>query len=109
VDLTTDGVEVVPHQRVDVEALTEQLIPIRDALLALFQGRSGRSPVALQRLEIGLAVTPDGRVAFTTGKATPSLTLTFDRRARESVPTAKARAKRPAARAVAAPEVVQVD
>lgn len=94
-DLTTDGVEVVPHQRVDVEGLSEQLTPIRDALLELFEGGPKKGRVSLQRLEVGLAVTRDGRIAFATGNATPSLTLTFERRPSPSG-TRTTKAKSPA-------------
>jgi len=104
-DLTTDGVEVVPHQRVDVEALGEQLTPIRDALLELFEGGPKEGRVSLQRLEVGLAVTRDGRIAFATGNATPSLTLTFERRSSSS----GTRATKARPRAAPKSDVVNVD
>lgn len=105
VDLTTDGVEVVPHRGVDLETLSAQLVPVRDALLELFKGGPTNSRVALQRLEVGLSVTRDGRVAFATGNATPSLTLTFERRT--PAPSTRSTKARPAEPAV--PAMVQVD
>jgi hypothetical protein len=80
VELTTHGAETVPHAGVDLGTLREQLVPVRDALLELFEAGGGKRHVALQRLEVGLSVTRDGRVAFATGNATASLTLTFERR-----------------------------
>lgn len=80
VELTAQGAETVPHAGVDLEHLSEQLVPLRDALLELLEGASSKRTVALQRLEVGLSVTRDGRVAFATGNATASLTFTFERR-----------------------------
>jgi len=105
VDLTTQGVEVVTQRGVDLDSLSEQLIPIRDAFLALIEGGSPASRVALQRLEIGLSVTRDGRVAFATGNATPTLTLTFERR----LPPSSTRSTKSRAAEPAKPNVVKVD
>jgi hypothetical protein len=80
VDMTTRGVEVVPHRGVNLATLGAELVPIRDALLELFGNGSAKSRVALQRLEVGLSITPEGRLAFTTGSVTASVTLTFERR-----------------------------
>lgn len=105
VDLTTGGVEVVTQRGVDLDALGEQLGPLRDAFLALFGGGPPGSRIVLQRLEVGLSVTRDGRIAFATGKATPTLTLTFERRPpTSSTGPTKARAAGPAK-----PGVVTVD
>lgn len=95
VELTTHGAETVPHAGVDLDTLREQLVPVRDALLELFEGASPKRTVALQRLEVGLSVTRDGRVAFATGNATASFTLTFERRQ----PAAATRTTRPKAAA----------
>jgi hypothetical protein len=81
VDVTADGIHLVPHQRVDVKRLVSELIPVRDALFELFESRPAKTPVVLQRLEIGLSITPDGRIAFATGGVTRSFTMTFERRA----------------------------
>jgi hypothetical protein len=99
VELTAQGAETVPHAGVDLEHLSEQLVPLRDALLDLFEGSRPRRTVALQRVEVGLSVTRDGRVAFATGNATAALTLTFERRqravgAKTSKPKAAATAER---------------
>lgn len=80
VELTTHGAETVPHAGVDLDTLREQLVPVRDALLELFEGGTRKRGVVLQRLEVGLSVTKDGRVAFATGNATAAFTLTFERR-----------------------------
>jgi hypothetical protein len=105
VDLTTDGVEVVTQRGVDLDTLHEQLEPLRDAFLALFAGASPRSRIALQRLEVGLAITRDGRVAFATGSATPTLRLTFERRPT----TPGTRPTKPKAARPAEPDVVTLD
>lgn len=93
VELTAQGAETVPHAGVDLEHLSEQLVPLRDAMLELLDGARAKRTVALQRLEVGLSVTRDGRVAFATGSATASLTLTFERRQ----PAATARGSKPKA------------
>ena len=110
VELTTHGAETVPHAGVDLDTLRQQLVPVRDAMLDLFEGGTSKRGVALQRLEVGLSVTKDGRVAFATGNATASFTLTFERRqpaprtprskatqsdASDERPRAAARASRP--------------
>jgi len=104
VELTTQGMEIVPHRGVDLDSLSAQLAPVRDALLELFKGASTKGRGGLQRIEVGLSVTRDGRIAFITGNATPSLTLTFERR-----PPAPSRST--AARVVAAaePDMVTID
>ncbi len=80
VDLTPSGVEVISQRGVDPGRLSAQLAPIRDALLEVFEEAPAKGRVALQRLEVGLSVTRDGIVAFATGNATASITLTFERR-----------------------------
>lgn len=79
VTLTTDE-ELVNRRVVDVEALGEQLVPIRDVFLKLFTGTSSRGRGELHRLELGLTLTTDGNIAFATGSTKPSLTLTLERR-----------------------------
>jgi len=69
-------------QVVDVERLSEQLIPIRDAFLKLFEGVQAKSRGEPHRLELGLTVTQYGDIAFATGDAQPSLTLTLQSRQR---------------------------
>lgn len=104
VELTTQGVETVPHAGVDLENLSAQLVPVRDALIELFEDGRARRSVALQRLEVGLSVTRDGRVAFATGNATASLTLTFERRQ----PVPKARSAKPKQSEPAPPDLVKL-
>lgn len=101
VELTAQGAETVPHAGVDLEHLSEQLVPLRDAMLELLDGARAKRTVALQRLEVGLSVTRDGRVAFATGNATASLTLTFERRQ----PAATARTSKPKAAAARKPRI----
>jgi hypothetical protein len=74
--------QVVDQTAVNVETLTDQLIPIRDVLLKLFQGASAKTRGELHRVEIGLALTAGGNIAFATGTTTPSLTLTLESRPR---------------------------
>lgn len=102
VELTAQGAETVPHAGVDLEHLSEQLVPLRDAMLELLDGAGAKRTVALQRLEVGLSVTRDGRVAFATGNATASLTLTFERRQ----PAATARTSKPKPAAARKPKAV---
>lgn len=83
VTVATERLEVT-HRAVDAEALTAQLMPIRDTLLKLFQGMPGKSRGELHRVELGLVVTQGGQVAFATGATRPSLTLTFESRPRPS-------------------------
>jgi len=88
---------------VDVETLSEQLIPIRDALLKLFDGVRSRSRGELHRIELGLTVTEQGTIAFTIGDARPSLTLTLESRQRSpSVRGSKSGAAKK-------PDVVEID
>ncbi len=103
VDLTTEGVELVPHRGVDPETLSAELAPLRDAFLELFKGTSGRARAGLQRLEVGLSITRDGRIAFATGNAIASVTLTFERR--PPTPSPRPAAVKPAE--TAEPEMVK--
>jgi hypothetical protein len=67
---------------VDVETLSEQLNPILDALLQIFDGIPAKSRGELHKLEVGLVVTQDGMVAFPSGDLRPSLTVTLGSRQR---------------------------
>lgn len=67
---------------VEVEKLTAQLIPIRDALLKLFDGVPAKSRGQLHKLEVGLVVTQNGMIAFPSEEIRPSLTLTLGSRQR---------------------------
>jgi hypothetical protein len=49
----TESKKLVPRA-IDVETLSEQLIPIRDAFLKVFDGARARSRGELHRLELGL-------------------------------------------------------
>jgi hypothetical protein len=66
--LDTKSKKLTPRA-VDVETLSEQLIPIRDALLKLFDGVRSRSRGEVHRVELGLTVTEQGTIAFTIGDA----------------------------------------
>ena len=79
VTVTSDN-QVLTQGAVDVETLSAQLIPIRDALLTLFDRSSSKGRGELRRLELGLTVTELGRVAFATGVPTPTLTLIIETR-----------------------------
>jgi len=101
--LDTESKKLTPRA-VDVETLSEQLIPIRDALLKLFDGVRSRSRGELHRVELGLTVTEQGTIAFTIGDARPSLTLTLESRQRS--PSARATSKSGAAKK---PDVLKID
>jgi hypothetical protein len=72
---TVDAARQTGGQVVDVERLSEQLIPIRDAFLKLFEGVQAKSRGEPHRLELGLTVTQYGDIAFATGDARPTFTL----------------------------------
>lgn len=72
--VATDGQTIHPST-VDVDALTEQLMPIRNALLKLFHKVPARSRGELKELELGLYLTAGGQVAFVSGNIAPSLML----------------------------------
>jgi hypothetical protein len=78
---TTVSKSMYPHG-VEVESLREQLKPIRDALLTIFDGAPARSRGELHKLEVGLVVTADGILAFPSEDIRPTLTLTLERRQR---------------------------
>jgi hypothetical protein len=90
---------------VDVEKLSEQLIPIRDAFLKLFEGVHAKSRGEPHRLELGLTVTQQGNIAFAIGDTRPSLTLTLESRHRSP----SDRSPRSKARAAKKPDVVEID
>ena len=81
VTLATDD-QLISFRGVYVEKLREQLIPIRDTLLKVFDGVPARSRGELSRLELGLTLTTDGNIAFVTGTTKPSITLTLETRPR---------------------------
>lgn len=72
------------NNTVDVESLRAQLTPLIDAFLELFDGARAKGAGELHRLELGLAMTQRGAVAFAVGDANRSLTLTFESRQRAS-------------------------
>jgi hypothetical protein len=78
---TTQSRSAYPHG-VEVESLSEQLKPIRDALLTIFDGVPAKSRGELHKLEIGLVVTQDGILAFPSEDMRPTLTLTLESRQR---------------------------
>ena len=96
--------QLLNRESVDVERLNEQLIPIRDVLLKLFDGAPAKSRGELHRLELGLAVTKDGNIAFTSGTTKPSLTLTLESRPR--APSTRSTTSR--STAAKKPEVVEI-
>jgi hypothetical protein len=67
---------------VEVETLSEQLKPILDALLTIFDGAPAKSRGELHKLEVGLVVTQDGILAFPSEDMRPTLTLTLGTRQR---------------------------
>ena len=103
VTVTSDN-QVVNQGAVDVETLSAQLIPIRDALLTLFDRSSAKRRGELRRLELGLAVTEQGAIAFATGAPKPTLTLTLESRTR--TPTSRSTAS--GSSAATKPEVVEI-
>ena len=78
---TTQSRSMYPRG-VDVESLSEQLTPILDALLTMFDGAPPRSRGELHKLEVGLVVTADGMIAFPSEDMRPALTLTLGSRQR---------------------------
>ena len=99
----TESKKLVPRA-IDVETLSEQLIPIRDAFLKVFDGARARSRGELHRLELGLTITEQGTIAFTVGDARPTLTLTLESRPRS--PNARSTAKSAAGKQ---PDLVEVE
>jgi hypothetical protein len=100
------------REQVDVEELIRQLAEIRDALLTVLE--DGAKRPLLQRLEIGLSITRDGRLAFVTEGAARSLTLTLERsaetptRARTTKEPALRTKKSPATPALKTPRVIEL-
>jgi hypothetical protein len=90
---------------IDVEKLSEQLIPIRDAFLKLFEGVQAKSRGEPYRLELGLTVTEQGNIAFAIGDTRPSLTLTLESRQRSP----SNRPPRSKASAAKKPDVVEIE
>src|SRR4029453_1293673 len=78
---TTESRSAYPHG-VEVESLSEQLKPMLDALLTLFDGAPAKSRGELHKLEVGLVVTADGMIAFPSEGMRPTLTLTLGTRPR---------------------------
>jgi hypothetical protein len=101
--VTIAGQEI--NNSVDVESLSAQLTPIIDAFLELFDGAKAKGTGELHRLELGLAVTQRGAVAFAAGNATRSLTLTFE--SRQRTPSTRSATSRSSA--AKKPDVVKVD
>ncbi len=78
---TTESRSAYPRG-VEVESLSEQLKPILDALLTIFDGAPAKSRGELHKLEVGLVVTQDGILAFPSEDMRPTLTLTLGTRQR---------------------------
>jgi hypothetical protein len=89
---------------VEVESLSEQLQPIHDALLAMFDRAPAKSRGELHRLEVGLVVTADGMVAFPSEDIRPSLTLTLG--SRQRAPATRSASSRSSA--AKKPDVVEI-
>jgi hypothetical protein len=92
------------NDTVDVESLRAQLTPLIDAFLELFDGARAKGAGELHRLELGLALTQRGAVAFAAGDANRSLTLTFEGRQRASGRSTTSRSS-----AAKEPDVVKVE
>lgn len=78
---TTESPLIRPRG-VEVEGLSEQLKPLLEALLTIFDGAPAKSRGELHKLEVGLVVTEDGVVAFPSEDMRPTLTLTLGTRQR---------------------------
>lgn len=89
---------------VEVESLREQLKPIRDALLTIFDGAPAKSRGELHKLEVGLVVTQDGILAFPSEDMRPSLTLTLE--SRQRAPATRSATSRSSA--AKKPDVVEI-
>jgi hypothetical protein len=74
-----------------VESLSEQLKPVLDALLTIFDGVPAKSRGELQ-LEVGLVVTQDGILAFPSEDIRPTLKLTLG--TRQSAPATRSATSR---------------
>ena len=99
------GGQVGTRRWVDVEELSEQLIPIRDAFLKVFEGVRAKSRGEPQRLEVGLTLTEQGDIALAIGDTRPSVTLTLESRQRSP----GSRTPRSKASAAKKPDVVEID
>ena len=110
VSVTVDG-QVVRDGAVTLEELEPQLERIRDAFTGLFTSGVARAGGELRRLEVGLAVTEAGDVAFATGNLRPSVMLSFEKRYRAATTKSKAPAKRTPAKKTPdkAPLVIAVE
>jgi hypothetical protein len=65
---------------VDLDALSEQLMDIRNAISPILVEEPERGGLALQSLVISLTVGVDGKIWFiVSGSAEASITLTFSR------------------------------
>jgi hypothetical protein len=91
---TTQSRSMYPRG-VDVEGLSEQLKPILEGLLTMFDGAPTRSRGELHKLEVGLVVTADGMIAFPSEDMRPSLTLTLG--SRQRAPTTRSATSRSSA------------
>lgn len=99
----TQGQERI-DRAVDPDALSGQVVAIRDAFLKLFNGIPARSRGELDRVEIALALTDQGDIAFATGSTTPSMTLVLRTRQRSLSRSATRKAS-----ATKEPVVVEID
>ena len=100
---TSEG-SALSRSMVDVEALTEQLIPIRDALLKLFEGLPAKSRGELQGVELGVHMTAGGNVALVSGNMVPSLKLILGSRQRSP----STRSTMPRSSPAKKPDVVEI-
>jgi hypothetical protein len=67
---------------VELDNLTSQLIPLRDALLKVFDGIPARRRAEVQRLEVGLSLTERGDLALAAENTKALITLTLGNRQR---------------------------
>jgi hypothetical protein len=93
VSVTMDG-QIVREGAVTLEVLEPQLELIREAFTGLFTAGVARAGGELRRLEVGLAVTGSGDLAFTTGNLRPSVTLLFEKGYRAATAKSKTTARR---------------
>ena len=106
VTVAGDGQVASQNRAFDIDTLSAQLAPVRDAILQLFEGRA-KGRAELKQVEIGLVVTDRGEIAFATGSANPSMTITVGVRQRTT--TSRATGAKSRAAVAEEPEVVQVD
>ena len=87
---------------VDIDTLTSQLIPLRDALLKVFDGIPARRRGEVQRLEVGLSLTERGDLALVAENTNALITLTLG--SRQRLPSTRSKVA-----SASKPDVVRLD